>query len=247
MLAPSIQISNASLTYANKIVFANLNLTLNAGKWLGLLGPSGVGKTSLLRMMAGLTVDEETVTGNIITSNYLPLSDQVAYMAQTDLLLPWLTVRENVLLKSTLAPKQQANHTTLEQANLLLEKVGLASVSSHYPAQLSGGMRQRAALARTLMDQKPVVLMDEPFSALDAITRYKLQALAAELLQGKTVLFITHDPIEALRLADEIYLLQGDPVQLKKIASFDTALPRELDDPTVIEWQMRLIKELASR
>lgn len=242
---PHLHIENASLAYNGTPVFSRLNLTLPAGKWIGLLGQSGIGKTSLLRFIAGLTHSQEETEGTIYADNHLPVNQQIAYMAQTDLLLPWLTVLSNATLGLKLRPhadKMQADKLT--QANSLLEKVGLSKASTLFPSQLSGGMRQRVALVRTLMEDKPIVLMDEPFSALDAITRYHLQALAVDLLKDKTVLFITHDPAEALRLAHHIYIMQGNPATLKSIAELSAPIPRSLSDPEVTYLQNLLFHEL---
>lgn len=241
----SIHIQNVSLAYGKNNLFTQLNMELPAGKWTGLLGPSGVGKSSLLRLIAGLTTVQEMAGGRIHADNELPVSEQVAYMAQTDLLLPWLTVLGNAMLGSKM---RYATRTHLaeqkEKAELLLEKAGLNKARDLYPHQLSGGMRQRVALVRTLMENKPLVLMDEPFSALDAITRYKLQALAAELLHEKTVLFITHDPFEALRLAHDIYIMQGSPAVLKPIANLTSPIPRELKEAELLSLQSMLFSEL---
>lgn len=246
MIIPHVQIRNAALAYGGEGVFSRLNLDLPPAKWIGLLGPSGVGKSSLLRMIAGLITSKETCEGSIDADNHLPLDQQIAYMAQTDLLLPWLTALENAALKLKLRPCSRAEREQqLDKAKLLLEKVGLGKAMHLFPSQLSGGMRQRVALVRTLMENKPVVLMDEPFSALDAITRYKLQELAARLLQDKTVLFITHDPGEALRLANEIYIMQGKPAAIKLITKLTTAAPRELTNPEIIKLQALLFQELS--
>jgi putative hydroxymethylpyrimidine transport system ATP-binding protein len=244
--APHLHIENASLSYDGKPVFSHLHLTIPAGKWAGLLGPSGIGKSSLLRFIAGLKQTHEQSEGKMYTDNHLSVKQQVAYMAQTDLLLPWLTVLNNATLGLKLryhTPKAHA--AKMAEASLLLEKVGLKNAASLFPAQLSGGMRQRVALVRTLMEDKPIVLMDEPFSALDAITRYHLQALAAELLKEKTVLFITHDPSEALRLAHHIYIMQGQPAILKSIAELPANTPRELSHPEVTGLQTLLFHELS--
>lgn len=238
--APSIHIQDAALKFGNEWVFHDLNLTVPAAQWTCLLGPSGVGKSSLLRLIAGLTTAKETVRGQVSASNGVAVNQQVAFMAQTDLLLPWLTVLENALLGARLRgqlPQQ-------EKARQLLEKVGLEKAIPWFPSQLSGGMRQRVALVRTLMEDKPIVLMDEPFSSLDAITRYKLQELAVQLLKDKTVLFITHDPSEALRLAHEIYILQGQPATTKLITRLQTPSPRSLADTQVIQLQSLLYQEL---
>jgi len=216
---PTIHINHLSLTFGEKIILSNITLDLLPGRWVGLLGPSGVGKTSLLRILAGLQ-PTNTWQGTITTDNGITLSSQVAYMGQTDLLLPWLNVLDNTALILKLKPHTRIEAAHIQaQAQSLLTQVGLDNTMQLYPHQLSGGMRQRVALVRTLLSDKPIILMDEPFSALDAITRYKLQGLAMQLLENKTVLFITHDPAEALRLADDIYILQGEPATLKPLSN----------------------------
>jgi putative hydroxymethylpyrimidine transport system ATP-binding protein len=134
-------------------------------------------------------------------------------MAQQDLLLPWLSARDNVLIGRRLRG-ERVGPAARGRAEELLVRVGLRSAVTARPAALSGGMRQRVALARTLMEDRPVVLMDEPFAGLDAITRYELQALAAELLAERTVLLVTHDPLEALRLGHRLLVLAGRPARL---------------------------------
>jgi len=243
--APTISIKNLHFAYDKKTLFKDLNLTLPAGKWLGLLGVSGVGKSSLLRLIAGINPPQENYSGNISSDNAVPLHQQIAYMAQTDLLLPWLNVLANALLGVKLRG-QTSHFSALEtRAKSLLTQVGLVEAMHLYPHQLSGGMRQRVALVRTLLEDKPVILMDEPFSALDTITRYNLQTLAAELLKNRTVLFVTHDPLEALRLADEIYLLAGSPAILQKFADLTSQTPRDLASPEIIHLEAKLFAELA--
>ena len=241
----NIHISNAALAFNEKVIFSELNCDIPPHQWTGLLGPSGIGKSSLLRLIAGLTTPAENsqITLHINNNRVTSHSHQIAYMAQTDLLLPWLTTLENVTLKLKLRGKQQPS-SEIEKAKILLEKVGLLEAIALYPHQLSGGMRQRAALARTLLEEKPIILMDEPFSALDAITRHTLQNLAADLLKEKTVFFITHDPIEALRLAHRIYIMQGHPAKLKLITHLTSPAPRELSDPEVTRLQSVLFNEL---
>ncbi len=240
-----IIIKNATISYRNKPLFADLNLTLEPGSWTALLGPSGVGKSSLLRFVAGLLDANAIQTGQILAQTDTVMTGQIAYMAQTDLLLPWLTIRDNVLLGLKLKRvTRTARLAMIQQAELLLAKTGITAAADLYPPQLSGGMRQRAALVRPLLQNKPIILMDEPFSALDAITRHALQNLAAELLRGKTVLFITHDPVEALRLAQTIYILQGQPATLSLSTVLDTPTPRATTDPNVLQWQVELMQQL---
>lgn len=246
--APSISVSHASLSFHHTVLFDQLHLTLAAGKWTCLLGPSGVGKSTLLRLIAGLTSPETTVQATVSCNNEIDVTKHVAYMAQTDLLLPWMTVLENVLLGYTLRADNAyaSTHKRIEEskARSLLTQAGLANTENLYPHQLSGGMRQRVAIVRTLMEDKPVILMDEPFSALDAITRFKLQNLAATLLKNRTVFFITHDPLEALRLADEIIIMSGQPATLHAPVTLTSSTPRDLSDPDVIALQATIFHEL---
>jgi len=247
-----VQLSNASLRYndSEHATLSGLSLCLNAGKWTVLLGRSGCGKTTVLRYLAGLLDDKVEWQGALATSDELPLMDRIAYMAQQDLLLPWLSVIDNVCLSHRFqnpAAKHQSQASNKQaqtnQALDLLTSVGLADYANAMPDQLSGGMRQRVALARTLMQDKPVVLMDEPFSALDAVTRHKLQSLACELLRNKTVVLITHDPQEAVRLADNLYVLQGTPASAQSLSVPNTATPRVLDGKCA-ELQQAIIEQL---
>ncbi|KHT61864.1 hydrogenase expression protein [Photobacterium gaetbulicola] len=224
----TVCIEQLTLRYndAHSPLFNQLDIKLPAGQWTCLLGKSGCGKTTLLRHLAGLLEDNVAWSGSITTSNDWPLAGNLAYMAQQDLLLPWLNVLGNVCLSHRFGASQDAN---IPKAMALLDAVGLADKAEVMPNQLSGGMRQRVALARTLMQDKPVVLMDEPFSALDAVTRHKLQSLSARLLAGKTVLLITHDPQEALRLGHHIYMMAGSPASMRALPIPSGPPPRQFD------------------
>lgn len=236
---PAICLHNIHLDYHNVPLFADLNFNISAGKWTAILGQSGIGKTTLLRIIAGLT----KAAGEVSGENHESLHQKIAYMGQTDLLLPWLTALDNALLSGKL--HHQITHALKKQAIELFAKVGLSTAIKKFPHELSGGMRQRVALIRTLLQKKPVVLMDEPFSGLDAITRFQLQAVARNLLYQHTVLMVTHDPIEALRLADDIYILAGNPVTPTLVASLSSSTPRPLDHPDVIYYQGKLIQQLS--
>ncbi|MEZ8087862.1 ABC transporter ATP-binding protein [Vibrio sp. 1S139] len=240
-----VQLSNASLRYndSEHATLSGLSLSLNAGKWTVLLGRSGCGKTTVLRYLAGLLDDKVEWQGTLTTSDELPLTDRIAYMAQQDLLLPWLSVIDNVCLSHCFQNSASDKALQTNQALELLAAVGLADYANAMPDQLSGGMRQRVALARTLMQDKPVVLMDEPFSALDAVTRHKLQSLACELLRDKTVVLITHDPQEAVRLADNLYVLQGTPANAQSLSVPNTLTPRVLDGECA-ELQQAILDQL---
>ncbi len=241
---PDLHIHNASLTYDNKPIFTELCLTLPASQWTCLLGASGVGKSSLLRFIAGLAFSQGAqVHGEITCSDDLPVHHRVAWMAQQDLLLPWLSVMDNVTLGCRLR-KEPLSKETIEQAKHLLLSVGLPQYASSYPRELSGGQRQRVALARTLMENRPFVLMDEPFAAVDALTRLKLQDLASELLADRTVLMITHDPLEALRLGHTVYHLQGSPAKLTDPLVPQGSPPRSLENEQLMTLHGHILEKL---
>lgn len=192
----------------------DLGLTLEAGAWTCLLGPSGVGKSTLLRLIAGLEAGGR-LEGRIAASDAAPLSGRIAYMAQTDLLVPWLDVLGNV----TLGARLRGEAVDRARAEALVARVGLAGRTMAKPGALSGGQRQRVALARTLMEDRPVALLDEPFSALDARTRAEMQELSWELLAGRTVLMVTHEPAEAARLGHAVWLMTEDGLAAAPVPS----------------------------
>jgi putative hydroxymethylpyrimidine transport system ATP-binding protein len=234
----NIVVRHASLRYGGAFLFRDLDFVLPAARWTSLLGPSGVGKSSLLRVIAGLA---PLHGGEVVCSDGRPLAGRLAWMSQRDDLLPWLSVLDNVMLGARL----RGESPDREKAMDLLARVGLVPQKDQLPATLSGGQRQRAALARTLMEGRPVVLMDEPFSALDAITRARLQVLAADLLAGRTVLLVTHDPLEALRLSHRIQVMTGHPARIEDSPPPPGALPRDLHDPALLGRQGDLLAQLA--
>ena len=229
----SIEISEGYLRYkdSEEVTIQGLNLAFPSNSWTCILGRSGCGKSSLLRYLANLLQDQVDWSGDINIQPDCENKHQVAYMAQQDLLMPWLSVIDNVMISTKFGVLNKANLKAkqLTKALTLLKKVGLEDKSHCLPGQLSGGMRQRAALARTLMQDKTIVLMDEPFSALDAVTRYRLQNLAFQLLQDKTVVLITHDPQEAIRLANRLYIMQGRPAFAESLLLPTSHAPREFD------------------
>jgi len=235
--APGLRLTGAHLSYAGSALFSDLSLSLPGGRITCLLGPSGVGKSSLLALLAGL---EEAAEGRVEAEDGRPLAGRVAWMAQQDLLLPWLSVLDNVTLGDRLRDRRR----DAPRALALLDEVGLAARAGDRPAALSGGMRQRVALARTLYEDRPLVLMDEPFSALDAVTRLELQDLAAELLRGRTVLLVTHDPLEALRIGHRVLVLAGRPAELGEAIEPPGPPPRALDAPGLLALQAALLTQL---
>lgn len=226
--ALGVTLEQLALRYqdSDTATLSGFDMHIPASQWTCILGRSGCGKSTLLRYLAGLLHAQAAVSGKLTVSDGQSLEGRIAYMAQQDLLMPWLSVLDNVCLSRRFG---QAAPADTARAVSLLRSVGLAEYQQAMPQQLSGGMRQRVALARTLMQDQPVVLMDEPFSALDAVTRHKLQTLAATLLRGKTVVLITHDPLEAIRLAHQLYILQGMPAQAESLALPASRPPRSLD------------------
>lgn len=220
--AVEIRLTVERLAYGGQDLFRDFEAVLPAGKFACLLGPSGVGKSTLLRLVAGLGPADAVASA--VTQAGEEAAPYAAFMGQRDLLLPWLTALDNVALGARL--RGEPLGPARERARALLADVGLDQAVDLKPPALSGGMRQRAAIARTLAEDKPVVLMDEPFSQLDAITRRGLQDLAARLLAGKTICMVTHDPAEALRLGDVIWTLSGMPVRLIEQPSPAGAPPR---------------------
>ncbi|WP_058303051.1 ABC transporter ATP-binding protein [Gorillibacterium timonense] len=190
-------------------VFTGVSLELNQGEFVSLVGPSGTGKSTLFKLIAGL---DEPTSGEIVMSDSpLPAADRlgkVGYMPQKDLLLPWRTVLANCLLASELSANAKSAYSSA-QVRSLLERFGLGQVLHAYPDELSGGMRQRAAFLRTVATGRPLLLLDEPFGAIDALTKQDMHrwllSLWADL--GVSVLFITHDLEEALLLSDRICIM----------------------------------------
>ncbi|MBS4154019.1 ABC transporter ATP-binding protein [Cobetia sp. MC34] len=239
-----LTLNNARIDYAGHTLFRDISARLEAGSWTALLGRSGCGKSSLLRLLAGLEMSDLHQL-DLATDDGQPLTDRVAWMAQQDLLLPWRRVIDNLWLGDDLRRRPRNR----ELAHELLAAVGLEGREQAWPDALSGGQRQRVALARTLYQQAPVVMMDEPFSAVDAITRLELHDLASRLLKGRTVLMVTHDPLEALRLADQLLVLRpsslpGHGAELERLPGLGAARPVPLDDPALPPAQAQLIARL---
>ncbi|MGE0152898.1 MAG: ABC transporter ATP-binding protein [Reyranellaceae bacterium] len=237
-LSPAAHLRAAELRFDGIPLFGGLDFDLPGGRWTCLLGPSGVGKSSLLRLLAGL----------------LPLAPparlewsarpgRIALLAQQDMLLPWLTVLENALLGPRLRGESDMA-SQRRRARDLLARIGLGEALDKRPAALSGGMRQRAALARVFVEDAPVVLMDEPFSQLDAITRHELQTLAAQLFAGRTVLLVTHDPLEALRLGHRIAVMAGSPARISTVLDLAHAPPRDISEPEIAQLHAGLMHRL---
>jgi NitT/TauT family transport system ATP-binding protein len=225
----------------------NVGFSVRDGEVVSLIGPSGCGKSTLLNIGSGLAAPSEgmaLVDGEPVAG---PQS-HVAFMLQKDLLLPWRTVSENVMFGAEI--QRQPLKERRQRAQQLLVKFNLAEFSNHYPHQLSGGMRQRVALARTLAVDPHVLLLDEPFSAVDAQTRMVLQRDLARTLHeaGKTALLITHDLIEAVTLSDRVLVMSRRPGSI--IDEIAIELPHRDDpiarrqNPKVSDYVARLMDRL---
>jgi NitT/TauT family transport system ATP-binding protein len=204
----------------------DISFTVKDGEFVSLLGPSGCGKSTLLSMVAGLflpTKGKILLSGDQVTSP----SNQVGYMLQQDYLLSWRTIKENILLG--LEIQHKCNEENEKRALKLLSEMGLLSYKDHYPSQLSGGMRQRVALVRTLVMNPDILLLDEPFSALDYQTKLRLEDLVVDTLRRKqkTAILVTHDISEALAMSDRIIVLSPNPGKIKSIVD----VPDSIRDP----------------
>ena len=229
-----LQAEHITKAYGENQVLQNVSVTLQEGELVCLLGVSGVGKTTLFNILSGLTLPDSgkvLLEGNDITGK----TGYLSYMQQKDLLLPHKTVLDNVALPLVLngVKKREAR----ERAAEYFSQFGLAGTEQQYPVQLSGGMRQRAALLRTYMCGDKVALLDEPFSALDTLTRTGMQEWYLKVMEEikLSTLFITHDIDEAILLSDRIYIMSGNPAGISAELVVEEPKPRNgeflLSDP----------------
>lgn len=218
-MIPIVECKKISHVYVTEreasLAVEDINFAVAAGEFVSLVGPSGCGKTTILSMIAGLvkpSSGEVLVQGRPINGP----SPLVGYMLQQDYLFPWRTIIDNALLGFELTGRLDAG--AKERTRLLLEGMGLAETELMYPSQLSGGMRQRVALVRTLVTNPGLLLLDEPFSALDYQTKLQLEDLIAETLRerGKTAILVTHDLAEAIAVSDRVIVLGRNPGYIRR-------------------------------
>lgn len=205
----------------------SVNLAVDEGEFLTIVGPSGCGKSTLLNLLVGLL---PASTGRILFRNRPidGINPEIGYVTQKDNLLPWRTLLENVEIALEIKGVEKAKRR--RRAEELIERVGLKGFEDHYPHELSGGMRQRANIIRTLIYDPELILMDEPFGPLDAQTRIVLQDQLLQLWSAtrKTIIFITHDLVEAIALADRVVVLTSRPGRIKYTANVPIPRPRDV-------------------
>ena len=252
MLSTAITVRNLTKTFSKPgtetqfIVLDDISLSVEEGKFVSLVGPSGCGKSTLLNVIAGI---EPYDSGSVQVSprRGTPMHEpRIGYVFQSPRLLNWLTVAGNIefALEAQNVPSRQWPERVTRQ----LEMVGLSGQERNYPLKLSGGMQQRVAIARALAIEPDILLMDEPFSHLDAITARKMRFDLMEILAKAkpTILFVTHDLSEAVFLSDRIYMMKTNPARIFKEVAVDFSRPRQPEDPGLLDLEKNLVQEFFS-
>ena len=242
----SVSIKRVGLTIGNNEIMAGIDLDIRAGEFVCLLGPSGCGKSTLLNAIAGFqdVAGEISIDGKRVKG---PGLDRGVVFQSSEALFPWLSVRENVEYGLKLRSVPAAERRSAAERYVSL--VGLKHAIDKFPAELSGGMRQRAQIARVLVNEPSVVLMDEPFGALDAQTREVLQSELDRIWKstGCTIVFVTHDIWEAILLADRVVTMTAGPrAHIKTIETIDLPHPRDPADPACMALYARIRDDIGA-
>jgi NitT/TauT family transport system ATP-binding protein len=229
-----LQLKNVSHQYGSVAVIDNLNLEVQPGEVVVLVGPSGCGKTTILNLLSGFI---KPVTGTVVREGII----RTVY--QQDGLFPWLTVSENIAVGLRMVKEKSLLQNELLE---LIKLIHLEGFEQHYPHELSGGMRQRVELARVIAGESDILLMDEPFSALDYQTRIRMRRELVRILENRprTVVFVTHDIEEAAQLADRVLVLSNRPATVVRELHIQSARPRDLTNPDVIQAMKEIQTEL---
>jgi len=227
-----LRIEDGSVTFGSVDVFRDLSLEITRGEFVAVVGPSGCGKTTLLNLFSGFLKP---------SSGVVVCSGRVRTVYQHDSLFPWQTVAQNIAMGLRDLSESERNG----QLDVLLRLINLEEFTSHYPHQLSGGMRQRVELARALAGAADILLLDEPFSSLDYLTRLRLRRELARMLEElpRTVVLVTHDIEEAAQLADRILVLSDRPARICRELRVALPRPRELTHPQVVETVHAILAE----
>lgn len=229
-----LELHDVSLSFGPVEVLRNISLSITHREFVAIVGPSGCGKSTLLNVICG---DERPSGGSVSRQG------QVRMVYQQDGLFPWQTVTENISLGLRFIADQQERQRQLRE---LLDLIRLEGFEDHYPHQLSGGMRQRVELARALAGDSDMLLMDEPFSALDYLTRLRMRGDLARLIEERprTVILVTHDIEEAAQLADRIVVLTARPASIRREIIIGAPRPRNLTDASVVDATRQILEEL---
>jgi ABC-type nitrate/sulfonate/bicarbonate transport system ATPase subunit len=250
--ATKLTVEDVSKTYRgagggeNVTALRDVGIEIGNGEFVSIVGPSGCGKSTLFNIIAGLV---RPSSGRVLLDGDQPddLLGKVGYMPQRDMLMPWRTVLDNTTLGLELngMKKREAHKVALGQ----FSRFGLAGFEKQWPAKLSGGMKQRAALLRTFLAGRELMLLDEPFGALDALTRAQMQGWLLDVWQGdnKTILFVTHDVEEAVYLSDRVYVMSGRPGKVSLCVDVNLPRPRRSEitmSPEFLDLKQKLLKPL---
>jgi len=229
-----LALQEVSLSFGPVEVLREISLTISQGEFVAIIGPSGCGKSTLLNVLSG---DEKPSSGRVERHG------QVRMVYQHDGLFPWQTVTENIALGLRFLTDERERQ---QQIRELVELIRLEGFEDHYPHQLSGGMRQRVELARALAGESDMLLMDEPFSALDYLTRLRMRGDLARLIaeRPRTVVLVTHDIEEAAQLADRILVLTERPASIRRELIIDAPRPRDLTDAAEVDATRQILAEL---
>jgi NitT/TauT family transport system ATP-binding protein len=234
MNVPAIRVLGVSRSFGPVEVLREISLEIQTGEFLAIVGPSGCGKTTLLNLLSGF---DKPTSGAIVREG------QVRMVYQQDGLFPWQTVAKNIALGLRHVKSESAR---TQQVQELLRLIRLAEFGHHYPHQLSGGMRQRVELARALAGSSDILLMDEPFSSLDYLTRLRLRQELSRILdeRPRTAILVTHDIEEAAQLADRVVVLSESPAQIRREVSIAAPRPRDPTEPAVVRAIQLILNEL---